>query len=209
MSERYDGGQIVGLDLHRHRTVMVRMTPAGERLEVSRFANDPAVLRDRVAKAGRAPEVVLEATYGWYWAVDVLQDAGAVVHLAHPLGVKGFAYRRDAPMVCQVLLLSFFRSGWPSSARGRFRGRCSARGSAAGADPRAPISSRSRSAWRRRFQRWQPRWRWQRWLAHDFQCGQLLGGSALLVGPGFRALRQSGEGDHMQGPVGLAVPAAV
>src|SRR4051794_22669915 len=27
-------------------------------------------------------------------AVDVLQDAGARVHLAHPLGVKGFAYRR-------------------------------------------------------------------------------------------------------------------
>jgi transposase len=38
--------------------------------------------------------VVLEATYGWYWAVDVLQEIGARVHLAHPLGVKGFAYRR-------------------------------------------------------------------------------------------------------------------
>jgi len=38
--------------------------------------------------------VVLEATYGWYWAADVLADAGATVHLAHPLGVKGFSYRR-------------------------------------------------------------------------------------------------------------------
>jgi transposase len=47
-----------------------------------------------LAKAGPDPEVVLEATYGWYWAVDVLQAAGATVHLAHPLGVKGFAYRR-------------------------------------------------------------------------------------------------------------------
>jgi hypothetical protein len=27
-----------------------------------------------------------------YWAVDVLQDTGAEVHMAHPLGVKGFAY---------------------------------------------------------------------------------------------------------------------
>jgi transposase len=40
--------------------------------------------------------VVLEATYGWYWAADVLAEAGANVHLAHPLGVKGFAYRRVA-----------------------------------------------------------------------------------------------------------------
>jgi hypothetical protein len=38
--------------------------------------------------------VVLEATYGWYWAVDALQAGGANVHLAHPLGVKAFEYRR-------------------------------------------------------------------------------------------------------------------
>ena len=31
MSERYDGREIVGLDLHRHRTVMVRMTPTDRR----------------------------------------------------------------------------------------------------------------------------------------------------------------------------------
>jgi len=59
-----------------------------------RIDNDPVALGLELAKAGPDPEVVLEATYGWYWAVDVLQSAGAAVHLAHPLGVKGFAYRR-------------------------------------------------------------------------------------------------------------------
>jgi transposase len=43
-----------------------------------------------MARAGESPEVVLEATYGWYWAVDALRDLGAQVHLAHPLGVKAF-----------------------------------------------------------------------------------------------------------------------
>lgn len=38
--------------------------------------------------------MVLEATYGWYWAADALADGGASVHLAHPLGVKAFSYRR-------------------------------------------------------------------------------------------------------------------
>ena len=38
--------------------------------------------------------MVLEATYGWYWAVDALAELGGCVHLAHPLGVKGFSYRR-------------------------------------------------------------------------------------------------------------------
>jgi transposase len=94
MQAEYDGRQIVGIDLHRRRTVIVRMTEAGEQLGCVRIDNDPLVLAAEIAKGGEHPDVVLEATYGWYWAVDVLQDAGAEVHLAHPLGVKGFAYRR-------------------------------------------------------------------------------------------------------------------
>jgi transposase len=46
-----------------------------------------------MARAGEAPEVVLEATYGWYWAADTVAELGARVHLAHPL-VKAFSYRR-------------------------------------------------------------------------------------------------------------------
>src|SRR4029453_10415663 len=94
MQADYDGRQIVGIDLHRRRTVIVRMTEAGDQLGCVRISNDPLVLAAEIAKAGEHPEVVLEATYGWYWAVDVLQEIGAQGHLAHPLGVKGFAYRR-------------------------------------------------------------------------------------------------------------------
>jgi len=38
--------------------------------------------------------VVLEATYGWSWAIDALQASGAQVHLAHRLGAKASEYRR-------------------------------------------------------------------------------------------------------------------
>jgi transposase len=86
--------QYVGIDLHRRRSVIVRMTPAGEVLETIRIANDPVGLSLELAKAGPDPEVVLEATYGWYWAADLLQACGARVHLAHPLGVKMFGYQR-------------------------------------------------------------------------------------------------------------------
>ena len=94
MNGDYDGRQFVGVDLHRRRSVIVRMTPEGEQLGWVRIDNDPVALGLELAKAGPDPEVVLEATYGWYWAVDLLQATGATVHLAHPLGVKGFAYRR-------------------------------------------------------------------------------------------------------------------
>jgi transposase len=109
VSTDYDGRQYVGIDLHRRRSVIVRMTPEGEQLGCVRVDNDPVALGLELAKAGPDPEVVLEATYGWYWAVDALQAAGARVHLAHPLGVKGFAYRRvkndvrDAADLCDLL----------------------------------------------------------------------------------------------------------
>ncbi len=90
----YDGKQFVGIDLHRQRSVIVRQSESGEQLSAVRIVNDPVALGLQLEDAGSDPEVVLEATYGWYWAVDVLQAHGAQVHLAHPLGVKGFRYRR-------------------------------------------------------------------------------------------------------------------
>ena len=89
MSEAYDGPQVVGMDLHRRRSVLVRMTADGRKLETAHITNSPAALRRVIARAGKHPKVVLEATYGWYWAADTLAAAGAEVHLAHPLGVKG------------------------------------------------------------------------------------------------------------------------
>src|SRR6201995_5925920 len=94
MDTAYGGRQIVGMDLHRRRSVLVRMSEDGRRLGMARITNSPQELRAQIGRAGTSPKVVLEATYGWYWAADTLAAAGAEVHLAHPLGVKGFAYRR-------------------------------------------------------------------------------------------------------------------
>lgn len=116
--EGYAGQQFVGIDLHRRRTVVVRTTAAGEVLECTRIVNDVGRLTDVIARAGESPEVVLEATYGWYWAVDALQEAGASVHLAHPLGVKAFEYRRvknderDAADLADLLRMGRLPEAW-------------------------------------------------------------------------------------------------
>jgi transposase len=118
MQAAYDGRQIVGIDLHRRRSVIVRMSESGEKLATVRIDNDPVVLASEIAKAGERPEVVLEATYGWHWAADVLAAAGAAVHLAHPLGVKGFAYRRvkndarDAADLADLLRMGRLPQAW-------------------------------------------------------------------------------------------------
>ena len=118
MSEAYVGREIIGMDLHRRRSVLVRMAADGRKLETARITNSPAELRRVIARAGKRPRVVLEATYGWYWAADTLAAAGAEVHLAHPLGVKGFAYRRvkndekDAGDLADLLRLGRLPEAW-------------------------------------------------------------------------------------------------
>ena len=116
--DEYDGRQFVGIDLHRRRSVIVRQSESGEQFSAVRIVNDPVALGLQLEQAGSDPEVVLEATYGWYWAVDVLQAGGARVHLAHPLGVKGFRYRRvkndvrDAGDLADLLRMGRLPEAW-------------------------------------------------------------------------------------------------
>jgi transposase len=114
----YAGRQVVGMDLHRHRSVLVRMTEDGQKLGTARITNSAAALRAELARAGENPRVVLEATYGWYWAADTLQAAGAEVHLAHPLGVKAYGYQRvktdarDAANLADLLRMGRLPEAW-------------------------------------------------------------------------------------------------
>lgn len=79
--------QYVAIDLHLNRSVVVRENEAGEKVGVTRIDNDPLALAEAMRDAGEAPEVAIEATYGWYWAVDILEELGANVHLVNPSGL--------------------------------------------------------------------------------------------------------------------------
>ena len=63
-------------------SVIVRMNKAGEVVDEARIDNDGVALAGEVAKAGPAPEAAIEATAGWYWAVDVLEELGVRVQWA-------------------------------------------------------------------------------------------------------------------------------
>jgi transposase len=109
--------QYVGIDLHRRRSVIVRMTADGEVLDTVRIVNDPVALSLELAKAGPDPEVALESTYGWYWAADLLEADGAHVHLVHPLGLHWDARRvkndeRDATELANRLRRGDLPESW-------------------------------------------------------------------------------------------------
>jgi hypothetical protein len=56
--------QYVGIDFHRRRSVIVRLSGSGERLGLHRIVNEPFELAKVIALCGEAPHVVIEATYG-------------------------------------------------------------------------------------------------------------------------------------------------
>ena len=58
--DEYDGRQIVGIDLHRQRSVIVRQTESGEQLAAVRIVNDPIALQLELERAGADPEAYLE-----------------------------------------------------------------------------------------------------------------------------------------------------
>ncbi len=115
MEQRHQ--EYVGIDLHRRRSVVVRRTESGKTIDTVRIGNDPVVLAAELAKAGEHPEVILEATYGWYWAADVIEDGGGHLHLAHPLGNNWGNRRvkndeRDATDLVDLLRMGRLAEGW-------------------------------------------------------------------------------------------------
>ena len=87
--------RFVGIDLHLHRSVIATLDEQGKQLGWVRIDNDPKTLVAEVRKAGgRGCSVAIEATYGWYWAVDTLLAAKFDVHLAHPYGMKALRKRK-------------------------------------------------------------------------------------------------------------------
>src|SRR3954465_1948866 len=112
MERRY-----VGIDLHRRHSVIYAVDGEAEGLFCDRSGNESLRLLEVVSAAGEGAEVVIEATYGWYWAVDLLREAGCSVHLAHPSGNDWGKRRvkndeRDARDLADLLRLGRLAEAW-------------------------------------------------------------------------------------------------
>lgn len=112
----------VGIDLHRRRSVLVVLDEAGDRVWSSRIENSrlnlEQELRSIMDNTQGPMHVVIEATWGWYWAADVVDLVGAVLHLAHPLAIKGYENRRrktdwlDAELLADLLRMDRLPEAW-------------------------------------------------------------------------------------------------
>ena len=103
-----NGTRWVGIDLHRRRSFVTAISQEGEVSLRRRIANDPEAFLELLGDP-EGTHVALEATYGWEWLADLLEDAGYELHLAHPLRTRAIAAARvktdavDATTLAQLL----------------------------------------------------------------------------------------------------------
>jgi transposase len=83
----------VGIDLHRRRSQIAIIDDEGELTLSRRIVNDRDTFRELLGDP-QATHVALEATYGWEWLAEMLEEAGYDVHLAHPLRTQAIAAAR-------------------------------------------------------------------------------------------------------------------
>src|SRR5215813_10596328 len=84
----------VGIDLHRKRSQIAVLDEQGAQLLSRRIVNDPDTFLELLQGLGDDAEIALEATYGWEWLADLLEEAGFELHLSHPLRTKAIAAAR-------------------------------------------------------------------------------------------------------------------
>jgi transposase len=114
------------VDLHRKRSHVVALDPAGEVVLSRRIGNAPTEFLPIFGELEPQPiEVVFEATYGWSWFADLLADASIAAHVADPLATKAISAARvkndavDTRALAHLLRTNLLAEAWiaPSDAR--------------------------------------------------------------------------------------------
>src|SRR5215211_562644 len=84
----------VGIDLHRKRSHVAALDEHGGELFSRRIVKDPDAFVALLDGLDGESKIALEATYGWEWLAELLEDHGYELHLAHPLRTKAIASAR-------------------------------------------------------------------------------------------------------------------
>jgi transposase len=82
-----------GIDLHRRRSQIAIIDEHGELTLSKRVPTGRETIKELLGESDNT-HVALEATYGWEWLAELLEDAGFDVHLAHPLRTRAIAAAR-------------------------------------------------------------------------------------------------------------------
>lgn len=99
----------VGVDLHKERSWFYVMDEKGKRISSKSISNEIIILKEYFESIPKPFQLAVEATYNWYFFVDLAEEYADKVYLANSYELKAFAKRNkktdkiDAKLIADIL----------------------------------------------------------------------------------------------------------
>jgi transposase len=103
----------VGVDLHKETSWFYIVDESGKKIDSRNISNKPEILKRYFEKIPRPFILAVEATYNWYYFVDIAEQYAEKVFLANSYELKAFAKRHkktdkiDARLIAKILQKGF------------------------------------------------------------------------------------------------------
>jgi transposase len=107
-----------GIDVHRKRSQVAIIDKSGSEVLNRNLENGSEALIDILEDLNPGTPVAFEATYGWGWLADLLEEHQLEGHLVHPAACKAIASARlkndkvDARMLAHLLRTNLLPEAW-------------------------------------------------------------------------------------------------
>jgi transposase len=108
----------IGVDVHKKSCWVTVLDEDGRELEQRKVSMDRGALLGYFGKLPKPAKLAVEATFNWYYFLNVLEGLGLELHLVHPQKTKAIASARikhdklDSRILAQLLRAGFIAEAW-------------------------------------------------------------------------------------------------
>lgn len=108
----------LGVDLHKKSCWVTAMNGAGQVLGSQRLSTERNELLGYFGRVVKPAAVAVEATFNWYYFLDLIEPLGLELHLVHPWKTRAIASARikhdqlDSRILAELLRTGFVAEAW-------------------------------------------------------------------------------------------------
>lgn len=108
----------LGVDVHKRSCWVTVLDADGQEREQRKLGMEARTLREYFGKVGKPAKVAGEATFNWYYFLNVIEPLGLEVHRVHPQKTRAIASARikhdplDSRILARLLHAGFIAEAW-------------------------------------------------------------------------------------------------
>ncbi len=108
----------LGVDVHKRSCWVTVLDEDGQEREQRKLGMEPATLLAYFGKIAKPAKLAVEATFNWYYFLNVIEPLGLELHLVHPQKTKAIASARikhdklDSRILARLLHAGFIAEAW-------------------------------------------------------------------------------------------------